>query len=33
MVEEVAEAQKARRVEEAVRIEWEVVEGLPWGSS
>lgn len=31
--EEVAEAQKARRVEEVVRIEWAAVEGLPRGSS
>lgn len=34
-VEEVAEARKARRVEEVVRIGWTVVvvETLPWGSS
>lgn len=32
-VEEVAEARKARRVEEVVRIEWVVGEGPPQGSS
>lgn len=31
--EGVAEAQKARRVEEVVRIGWAAVEGLPRGSS